>query len=203
MPLDGGVIVGYLVAALVKGVAEQSVGSLLRRLTARVRRRMGDGPLDDLRRGSGDPVVREHVAQQIQRVAARDPIFARDLADVQWSLDQSGARYLLGDVHAYRSQMAVGNNPIAIGSIRTGYRHPGDVRHAPPWAKGLIAVGMLLCIVGVGMFGHTMLTYQPDLSDPDFGRMPDGFGRAAAVFFGGFVLAAVGSLVAALTRDRD
>jgi hypothetical protein len=203
MPFDGGVIVGYLAAAMGKQVADRAINALLNRLAALVSQWLGYASLNDLGRRPDDPRVRARVDRAIRSAAAADAEFAYDLSRAQEELDRRGARYLIGDIYAPHGQVAVGHSPIAIGQIYAPYRHPGDIRDAPGWAKGLVVIGSLLCVASIGLFGYTMFTNQPQLGDPDFGSFPEGIKTAGAIFFVGFVLAAIGSMVAGLSKDRS
>jgi hypothetical protein len=202
MPFDGGVIVGYLAAAVGKKVADRAINGLLDYLARRVQERLGRAPLGDLRRRPDDPRVRAHVDRAVQQAASADPAFAYDLARVQAELDQRGARYLVGDIYAPHGNVAVGHGATAIGNVYAQFRHPSDMRDAPAWAKTLMALGFLICLAGMGLFGYTIFTDQPEFGDPDFGRPPQGIGVAAGVFFTGFVIAAIGAIGAGMSRDR-
>jgi len=203
MPFDGGVIVGYLAAALVKHIADRAVGGLLGQLRDRVRQRLGRAPLDDLARSPESRRVQARVAHAIERAAATDRAFSRDISSTQRELDRRGARrYIVNTINAPYGQVAVGSNALAVGRIDARMRHPNDMSHAPGWAKGLVVIGVLLAMGGFGLFGYTLFTYQEDFGS-DFGTFPEGIKAAGVLFFAGAVLATIGSLVGGMSRDRN
>ena len=70
MPIDGGLIVGYLTAALLRGGqrwADRTVDSLLDRLTELVTRRMGRGFLVRLGHNPRDETVQREVGRNVPR----------------------------------------------------------------------------------------------------------------------------------------
>ncbi len=64
----------------------------------------------------------------------------------------------------------------------------------------LVTIGSLLCIAGIGTFFFA--TFTVDTEDAISGPPPL-MGAAFAVFFAGFVVAAIGSLVKAWSRKED
>lgn len=206
MPIDAGVIVGYLVAAAGKQVADRAIGALLDRLAARVSQRLGRAPLDALILNPDDPKVRAYLAEAIRRATAADPEFAGDLRRTQAELDRRGARYLIGDISAPHGQVAVGNNPVAIGNLYATISRADEeratARKAPGWTVGLSVFGFLLCLAGMGLLGYTALTWDPPVGSPDFTTTPDGIKAGFAIFFGGMVVAITGGLLGAAFHKR-
>jgi hypothetical protein len=135
----------------------------------------------------------------------RDPQFAAQVARLQQELDRRGAQNLL--IHAPGAETVIGVNSGVV--VRDGHVHidqrppdPADLSADPPWIKAAVGLGMILAVAGLGLFGHTLFTWNPQPGSPDFTDPPDGFGSAAAVFFVGFVLVGIGWLGRAMTKPK-
>jgi hypothetical protein len=206
MPIDGGLIVGYLTAALLRGghrVADRTLDALLDRLTALVARRMGRGTLDRLKGHVRDENVQRDVGLTLDGAIKIDPSFARELAAVIADLDRRGGRQLINQVYA-RTNVQAFQDGIAVGGNFNVYpaADAHDYSDAPPWVKLCIVVGTAAAVAGLFVFGYTLFTDMPDLNDPDFGQTPRGLAVAAAVFFAGFVILGIGSLGGGLSKRR-
>jgi hypothetical protein len=206
MFVEGGLVVGYLTAAIVRGGqrwADRSLDSLLDHLTALVVRRMGRGPLDRLAGNPRDERLQREVGLTIDGAVSVDRAFARELADLVAKLDRRGGRQILNQVYAQMNVQAF-DHGTAIGRDFNYYHVPDPTDHsgAPAWIKLFIVVGTLAAIAGLGIFGYTVLTGMPDLHDPNFGETPAGIGVGAAVFFAGFVILGIASLGRGLSRRR-
>jgi hypothetical protein len=70
-----------------------------------------------------------------------------------------------------------------------------------PIARVLMLLGATLCLAGLGIVGFSIFTIS-DHPDPDSG-FPTAIPIGAGVFFGGFVLAAVGGVIGQLTAEHD
>jgi len=203
--MDPTVIVGYLVAKLLGRAgrfADQKVDGLLDRLFDRVWQRVGaDRALDRLARDPQNDVAQEWARSSIEQAARADPGFAAELARLQRQLEQRAPDLL---VYAPGAETVVGVNsgylihgPVTINQ---GGGDANDWSDASAAVKALAALGILLCVAGLGLFGYTMFADQPDLGDPDFGQTPAGIPLAAGIFFAGFVLAAIASVAHGLRR---
>jgi hypothetical protein len=205
MPIDGGLVVGYLTAALVRGGkrwADRAIDSLLDRLTSLVMGRMGAEPLDQLASNPQDERLQREMGLRLDGAVTVDRDFARELADVVRELDDHGGRNILNQVYTQLNVQAF-DHGTAIGNFNQfNVPDPTDYSGAPAWIKLFIVVGMLLAVAGLGIFGYTLFTENTDLNDPNFGEMPPGFGVAAAVFFAGFVILGIASLGRGLSKRR-
>jgi hypothetical protein len=204
MAVDGGLVVGYLVAALLRAGRRQidrTVDSLLDRLIAIVARRLGKGHIDRLADDPRDASAQREVGLVIDGAVSANSAFANELARVIAELDRRRGRQLVNQVYAHINVQAF-DHGIAVGRD-FNYFHtpdPSDYSGAPFWVKLCIAVGAILAAAGLFIFGYTLFTGIPDLGDPDFGRMPPGFPLAFGVFFAGFVILGLGALGRAFSK---
>ena len=116
-------------------------------------------------------------------------------------LDRMGGRNVINNVNAQLNVQAIGGG-IAVGGDYVNVPDPSDLSGAPAWVKGTIALGLLLAVAGLGIFGYTLFTDMPDLDDPNFGETPEGIPLAAGVFFAGFVLMGIASIGRAFSKRR-
>ena len=206
MPIDGGLIVGYLTAALLRGgrrVADRAVDALLDRLTGLVADRMGPGPVDRLGKHPRDETVQREVGLTIDGATSVDGNFARELAELVAELDRRGGRQMINEVYAQMNVQAF-DHGVAIGRD-FNYFHapdPTDMSDAPAWVKLCAVLGSMLAVAGMFIFGYTLFTDNPSFDDPRFGETPDGIPIAFGVFFLGFVILGIGSLGRSLSRRR-
>jgi hypothetical protein len=199
MPIDGGLVVGYLTAAVLragKRWGDKALDSLLDRLANLVAQKMGPAPLDRL---AGDPrnaEVQREVGLTLDGAISVDRDFAAQLAELVGSLDDNGGRQLVNNVYAQMNVQAF-DHGVAVGGD-FNYFHapdPSDISDAPVWVKLFIVVGGVLLVSAFLIFGYTLFADMPGLGDPDFGETPPGIPIAAGVFFVWFVIlgmAAVG-----------
>lgn len=202
--MDPSIIVGYLVAKLMgtgRRFADRQVDKLLDALTQRVWHRIGgDRALEQLSRDPQNDVAQEWARASIAQAAQVDPQFAAELARLQRQLQQRAPDLL---VYAPGAETVVG--------VNSGYliRGPVTINQGPrvdDWSdastgvKALAAFAILLCIAGLGLFGAAVLGDHPDPGEPGFGDMPAGIPVAGAVFFAGFVLAAIASIAHSFKR---
>lgn len=204
--IDGGLIVGYLTAALVRGgkrLADRKIDALLDRLTAVVMERMGMGPIDELAADPRDERRQRDLGLRIDGAASANRAFARELAEIAERLDRAGGRRMLNQVYAEMSVQAF-DHGVAIGGDFNLFHapDPSDYSGAPGWVKLCIVVGAVLAIAGMGLFGYTLFTGIPEIGEPGYGEVPRGIVAAGAVFFAGFVLLAAASIGRGLSR-RD
>jgi hypothetical protein len=204
--IDGGVVVGYLTVALARGatrLADRAFDGLLDKLVGEIKRRLGSEPEETLMHHPADPVSRQQIARDLQVAMRMDPSFARELEEVVAELDRLGGRNVINNVNAQLNVQAIGGG-IAVGGDVTyvDVPDPSDLSGAPVWVKATIALGLLLAVAGLGIFGYTLFTDMPDLDDPNFGETPEGIPLAAGVFFAGFVLLGIASIGRAFSRRR-
>jgi hypothetical protein len=206
MPIDGGLIVGYLTAALARGgrrLTDRAVDALLDRLVDLVQQRLGSGPFDTLGRKPGDAGAEAWVAGSIDAAARMDPALAEELSTLVAELDRRGGRSLVNQVYADMNVQAIGGG-VAVGRDFTYLNapDPSDLSGAPLWAKTCIGIGSALAVAGLGIFFYTLFTGIPDAGEPGFGETPAGIPLAFGVFFVGFILVGIGSLGRAMSRHR-
>lgn len=207
MLIDGGLIVGYLTAALLRGgrrIADRTVDSLLDRLTGLVADRMGPGPLDRLRKYPRDDTAQREVGLTIDGAVSVDANFARELAALVAELDRHGGREMINEVYAQTNVQAF-DHGMAIGRDFNYFNvpDPDDMSDAPGWVKLCIVLGSVVTTVGMFMFGYTLFTDNPAPGDPNFGEVPAGIPTAVGVFFLGFVILGIASIGHSLSkRDR-
>jgi hypothetical protein len=77
-----------------------------------------------------------------------------------------------------------------------------DLKQSGVGIKLMVILAVLLCLAGIATLAIGMFTTNNDLGSPDFGKMPSTVPLGAALFFGGFVLAAISSLIVGLRRRR-
>lgn len=196
---DGGIIVGYLAAAAGKQVTDRVIGKLLDALARRVSQRLGRGPVDDLARAPHEAPVRLHVKRTIERTAALDPVFARDLATLQDQIDRAGGRQIIGDIYAPYGAVALGHGSTAVGRdyVYAPSYHSDDAAEwgqMPGWTKA----GLFIALGGF-LFAMSNWAWL-GLTDSEHGET--GFIVGLFVFFLGGVVAAVGRLVAGFSKGR-
>lgn len=206
--MDAGVVVGYLVARLLGGAkrfADKKIDHLLEQLYERVWQRVGaEKALDRLAADPQNQVAQEWARASIEQAADHDPAFGHDLARLQGRLQRAAPDLL---VYAPGADTVVGVNSgyLIKGPVTIHHHGAGgaqDWSEAGVGVKALAAAGVLLCIAGLGIFGFTLFSDMPDIGDPDFGEVPAGIPIAAAVFFSGFVLAAIASIAHGLRSRR-
>jgi hypothetical protein len=205
--MDGGIVVGYVTAWLFRGarqLADSAVESLLDRLARLVERRLGHRPIDALEQRPHDAETRNRVGASVAEQARRDPTFARELSQLVAELDRRGARQIINQVNAQVNLQAF-DHGIVVGRDYNvvDVPDPSDLSGAPVWVKLFLALGAAVCVTGLFIFGYTMFTDTPDLSDPSsFGDVPRGIPLAAGVFFAGFLITGIGTFGRAMSKRR-
>jgi|GEM_PF-3139435 len=205
--MDGGMIVGYLVAFLLGGAkrfADSKLDGMLKRLYERVKSEFRNDPaLAQVEKNPRNEAAQQWLRSQLEEAAARDVALREELAGLQRALQQQAPNLL---VYAPGADTVVGvNSGYFVGRdvIIHNPPFPGGLdSRAPAWVKGLYVLGVLLCLGGLGLFFFTMFSEQPDFSDPNFGVLPAGIPAAFSVFFAGFFLIAIAALVTSL-RHHD
>jgi hypothetical protein len=144
------IIVAYLVAAVGSRVGSRVIDPLLDRLIARVRDRLGNAPVDDLRREPDDENARNRLVLALEREVATNAAFAADLADLRVQLDRAGGRVVVENVNAPVGSLLVGSNPTVVhGDYVQGQQPPKPV---PSWVRQLTLAGVLIAFAGVLTF---------------------------------------------------
>lgn len=206
MPIDGGLVVGYLTAALLragKRWGDRTLDQLLDRLTSLVAHRMGRAPLDRLAGNPRSSDVQRDVGLTLDGAISVDRAFARELAEVISALDQRGGRRLVNNVYSQMNVQAF-DHGLAVGGD-FNYFHapdPTDISDAPGWVKVCIVLGSMLAVGGLFIFGYTLFTGIPDVDDPTFNDIPPGIPLAFGVFFAGFVVLGIASLGRAMSKRQ-
>lgn len=207
-------VVGYVVSYLSgKGrkLADRAVDQLLERLYSEVAANLpGDPAVHRLEQDPGDDRAQAQLVDSLARATESNEVLAAVLEGLVERLGDHGAAELLIDapVHGQVFQQVSASHGSVVGSIAgdvTIYHGSSADRrwqHAPTSVKVLAGIGMLLAVVGMGIFFVTLFTHDPDFGDPDFGRIPPGVPVAFGVFFTGFVLAGIASAIAG-TRRQD
>jgi hypothetical protein len=205
MPIDGGVIVAYLTAYLLKGgrrLADRTLESLLERLVQRVAERLGPSPVNALKTRPGDPANSALVQDEIDDAMRVDPVFGAEMTKLIDSLNRRGGQRFVNQVFAQSNVQSFGSGPAVGRDLIYAPPAPSesDISDAPGWVKLFFVIGVGLCLTGFGLFGYTLLTWNPEVTDPNFGETPPGIARAAAVFFVGFVVVAVAAIGRATSK---
>src|SRR5690242_922525 len=148
--IDGGLIAGYLAAAVARGggrLLDKTVDGALDRLAAAVSSKLGPKPSADLARDPRDPATQNRVGRAVQDAASRDERFAHELARLQQQLDHAGARFLVNQVQANTNAQAFGGGNVHIGDYYEGNRHSNDHDPADDLVIGW-GVGRVLAVLG-------------------------------------------------------
>jgi len=204
--IDGGLIVGYLTAALLRGGqrwADRTIDSLLDRLTDAVTRRLGKGPVERLAQNPRDATVQREVSLTVEGAIAANKALERELARVVAELDKKGGRRILNQVYAQMNVQAF-DRGIAVGRDFNYFNapDPGDLSRAPLWVKVCFVLGAATCVGGLFLTGYNMFAGFPRPGDPNFGGFPPGTALGFGIFFVGFIITGIGSLGRALSRRR-
>jgi hypothetical protein len=131
MPIDGGIVVGYLTAYLLKGgkrLADRTFEALLDRLVDRVQERLGPRPVSTLERKPGDTANEALVQDEIDEAMRTDPSFAAELTRLIESLERNGT--LPGRPRPLRLHLVDARSGIRRSGLRghaAGHR-PGGCR---------------------------------------------------------------------------
>jgi hypothetical protein len=212
--IDGGLITGYLLAAVARGgkkVLDRTVDAALDRLAGAVTAKLGPGPKDDLARDPDNPTIQRNVARAVERASFDDPAFARLLDALERQLDRSGGpQYLLNQVTANVNAQAFGSGSVRVGNDYYTSYHSNDYDPADELVSGrgpgraLAVVGLLLALAGFGGWMYLIFTATSD-ADP-FSRelvpgVPLGIAAFGAFLVGG-LLYGLGLTMAKAARKR-
>jgi len=206
MALDGGLIVGYLTAAVVgagKRWVDRTVDRLLDQLTAKVTGRIGRGAFDRLAQNPRGAEIQRELGLTIDGAISGDRAFARDIAKIIAELDKRGGRKIINQVYAENNVQAF-DHGIAVGGDFNYFHTPdrSDLSGTPLWSRFFIVLGTIVALSGMAIFFYTLFTGIPDFGEEGFGETPAGIPLAFGVFFTGFVLLAIGSLGASMSKKR-
>ena len=202
VPVDGGVVVAYLAAYLLKGggrVVSAAVDAAVERLVERVSVRLGPRPLNTLERAPTDPDNQALVARKITEAMRADPSIARELTQLVSELNQLGGHQYINTINAETVVQHWGTGP-AVGRDLIYAPPPqtqGITPESPAWVKLLAMLGALLCLAAFGIFGYTLFT---DDRPPGSTGPPDGIVQAGAVFFAGLVIMALAGFANMFTK---
>ena len=207
VPIDGGVVVAYLAAYLLKGgrrIADAAVESLIGQLVERVSVRLGPRPLNTLERAPADPQNQRLVANKITEAMRDDAGLARELTQLVTELNRRGGKGYINQINQIYAETVVqhyGTGPAIGGDLI--YAPPphqsGITPESPTWVKVLGMLGALLCLGAFGIFGYTLFT---DDRPPGSTGPPDGVVQAGAVFFAGLVVMALAGFANMLFTKR-
>ena len=165
--IDGGIIAGYLAAAVARGgkrLLDTAVNSALDRLAGVVSSRLGTKVVANLEERPSDPQAQQDVSAAIQAAADRDAGFARELATLQRQLDEAGARPLINEVRS----VGINAQLFAPGQIHIGDHYesnysndydPGDeiiIGQGP--GRVLAVLGLLIGLAGFGGWIYFIFT---------------------------------------------
>ncbi|MFD8247090.1 hypothetical protein [Nocardia sp. NPDC059691] len=155
--IDGMAVATHLAVAL--GATggrpvDRSVDQGLTALTGVVTRGLGRRALDDLDQNPHSMAARRQLAAEIERAAAADTEFARELAALQATLGRLNGGTVINTA-THGSRIVTGSKGItAGGSIHnTTYdiASDEDLSRAPVWTKALLWIGLVF--VGIGFVG--------------------------------------------------
>jgi hypothetical protein len=185
--IEGGLIVGYLTAAFLRGgerMADRAVDALLHRLTDLVADRMGFELIDRLQEHPRDETVQREVGLMIDGATIADATFARELAALVAELDGHGGRQMINEVYAQTNVQAF-DRSMAIGRDFNYFSAPDRTDKSegielewtdfPSWVQFCTALSVVLIFVGmlgffmfssvlawkVGAFGMVMVAAVP------------------------------------------
>ena len=189
--IDGGLITGYLLAAVARGgrrVLDRTVDAALDRLAGAVTAKLGPGPRNDLARDPNNPDIQRNVAGAVERASFDDPAFARLLDALERQLERSGGpQYLLNQVNATVNAQAFGSGSVRVGNDYYTAYHSDDYDPADELFSGrgpgraLAVLGLLLALAGFGGWMYLIFSSTAD-SDPFSRELVPGIPLGAAAF---------------------
>jgi hypothetical protein len=178
--IDGGLITGYLVAAVARSgrrLLDKTVDAALDRLTSAVTAKMGRGPTTDLAQDPNNPAIRGNVARAVERASFDDPAFGRYLAELQQQLDRSGGpQYLLNQVTAQVNAQAFGSGSVRVGDDYYTAYHSDDYDPSDELFSGrgpgraLAVLGLLVALAGFGGWVYVIFGFFDENVDNPFSR---------------------------------
>ena len=201
VPIDGGVVVAYLAAYLLKGgrrIADTALESMMDRLVERVEARLGPRPLNTLGQDPADRRNQQLVAGKLDEAMRADQSLAGELTQLVTELNRHGGQQFVNEVYAQTNIQAWGGH--AVGGDLIYAPAPPDPRitaESSAWVKVLGMLGALLCLGAFALFGYTMFT---DDRPPGSTGPPDGIVQAGAVFFAGLVVMALAGFANLFTK---
>jgi hypothetical protein len=204
MPVYGGLIVGYLTAAVVgagRRWADRRFDALLDRLTTIVTRCMGDEPLDRLADSPGDERVQREVGLTLDRAIRGDRALASELAGLIAQLDARDGRRILNHVYA-RMNVRAFDHGVAVGGDFCYFPDRTDFSRDAAWIKICVISGSLLAVAAFGIFGYSMSTANQGLNSANFGQPPPGIAFAGAVYLVALLLLALPTLGHSRSKRR-
>ena len=204
--IDGGLIVGYLTAALLRGgrrMADKTVDAMLDRLIDLVAERIGAGPVDRLQAHPREDVIQREVGLVIDGAASGDTNFAHELAVLVAELDRRGGRQMINEVYAQINVQAF-DHGVAVGGDFNYFNapDPDDMSDAPGWVKFCIVLGWAIAVSGIFIFGYTLFTESSSANDASSSEPPAGVALAFAVFFVGFIISGIGAIGRSFSKRR-
>jgi hypothetical protein len=190
MPLDLGIISGYLTVLLARGarhLADHVLDGLLDRLAALLEKRI------DLQALQSNPgaIETNRLAQSLAAAAQSDRAFASELEAVIRDLDRHGGRTIINQVNAEQNVQAFDQGIAVGGDLFVNAPDPNDWSNAPGWVKGTSFLGFAVAVLGMGIFFLKM-----------FGGPPTSVPVGLVVFFFGFIMMGIGALGRMMSRRR-
>jgi hypothetical protein len=178
--IDGGLITGYLIAAVARGgkrVLDRTVDAALDRLAGAVTAKLGPGPRNDLARDPNNPDIQRNVAGAVERASFDDPAFARLLDALERQLERSGGpQYLLNQVNATVNAQAFGGGSVRVGNDYYTAYHSNDYDPADELFSGrgpgraLAVLGLLVALAGFGGWVYVIFGFFEGNVDNPFSR---------------------------------
>lgn len=162
MALEGGLIVGYLTAAVIgagKRWVDRKLDALLEQLTSRVAKSIGRDEVDQLASNPKDESIQRELSLAIDTAMHRDQALARELSRLVAKLDKRGGRKLINQVYAQNNLQAFDQGVVIGGDVNYfhGVDH-NDLSGAPTWVKLFMVLGTLLFMAGMAVLLYAFFT---------------------------------------------
>lgn len=214
--MDGGVIVGYLVAYLTgkaKHLADRVVDELLERVYAKLASALrGDPSFRHLEDNPSDDQAQADVTQSLAAAVASNEQLTGELRQLIDELDRRGAQKLIvsAPVHGQVFQQVTAQNGSIVGSIGRDVNIYQDAEakiltelsNAGRFVKLLTVLGIVSSLTGFGIILYSGFSWHPRLGDPNFGNFPPGIVLGFGLFFAGIVLMIITRMAVLLRRRR-
>jgi hypothetical protein len=214
--MDGGVIVGYLVAYLTgkaKQLADKAVDGLLERLYAKVASTLRGTPsIRNLEDDPSNDQAQADLSEALSTVTKSNEALSAELQQIVDELNRKGAQQLIvsAPVHGQVFQQVTAQQGSIVGSIGRDiniYQHPDStyleaLSNAGWLVKLIMAAGIGSCLVGLGISVFSFLSWNPSFGDRNFGNFPPGTILGFALFFAGMMLMIIAKMSLLMRRKR-